>query len=388
MSNKTKSDKNSNSTEEKVGNHDELTSTDSRDEVVLNNSTLNRNDVFLGRGGNLWKKEGNARLREICFSFMPQYDNGPKLDKPQLAQSIVHKIKAMNPPGRFLKKKRKSPEPSSLNSFTLEEMWVEVSDDVAIEKVSQVFRDIRRLPKSPDGRRKKRTMESDEQKGEEKRTKMKNNTIMSSSFCSSTTVPQNNFTDRNDATNVFDAQGFYAAPHGYHEWWSHNGCPPQGKSCTHPPHMIEPLHPLRQHHSNIQNLDCYNSFYDKNHALYQQVRTPKTGLSMVQEDYMMSSFNRQQPPYCYSFPVEARPHPHSMAELRNNYFHDYQNENHFNSINNFQVTGQTKSPMPPQTTLSTNARYQNSYLNIKYDDDSGFAPRQSLSWNFPDNKQS
>lgn len=371
MSNNSDSVVNTKAVDANVNNHEESTSKDSG-EVVLNNNSLNRNDVFLGRGGNLWRKEGNATLREICFSLMPQYENCPKIDKPQLALSIVHKIKAMDPPGRFLKKKNLS-EPISLNSSTLEQFWLEVSDDVASEKVSQVFRDIRRLPKSSssDSTPRKRIYESAD-KQQEKRTKM--NTTMSSFPIA---APKNLSTVQNDAVKDCDAQeGFYAAPRGYprgypRDWWSHkNGCPPQGKS-------LEPLPALLNHNSNNQNLSYSTGFIDKNHTPYHQARTPKTDVSMVHEDYMMSSFYRQPPPpYCYSFP-EALPCPYSMAEFENNYYYDYQNENHFNPINKFHANGQKKSPLMPQD--STNLTYQNSYHNTKYENDWTFSHRQSLS---------
>ena len=108
---------------------------------------LNQNDVFLGRGGNLWRKEGNHRLRNLCLTYNQRYNNVQKAKKPVIARAIVGKVKAMDPPGRFLKKRSEiseSPECVSSNSDVSTSNWVEVDDDIAAEKVSQVFRDIRR----------------------------------------------------------------------------------------------------------------------------------------------------------------------------------------------------------------------------------------------------
>ncbi len=94
------------------------------------------NDILLGRGGNGFKHLGNQKLRDISNGYFYRYNNVKKSEKPLIVKAIWEQFKAMDPPGRFLKRK-----PSSAPD---EECWVEVSEEVGIEKVSQVLRDLRR----------------------------------------------------------------------------------------------------------------------------------------------------------------------------------------------------------------------------------------------------
>lgn len=116
-----------------------ITTTEKEDERIV--KSPNQNDIFLGRGGNMWRKEGNNRLRNICQQWNHKYNSVPKAKKPMIAKTIVDQVKAMEPPGRFLKKRCESSGVSDI-------AWEEVDDSVAIEKVSQLFRDIRRTPRS------------------------------------------------------------------------------------------------------------------------------------------------------------------------------------------------------------------------------------------------
>jgi hypothetical protein len=99
-------------------------------------TTLNENDVLLGRGGRVYMYNGNQQLRDLAQSHLSNYNRAVKSGKPLIAKEITSKIQTMYPPGRFLKKVSKKNE------------WREVSNVVAVEKVSQVLRDIRRRSSS------------------------------------------------------------------------------------------------------------------------------------------------------------------------------------------------------------------------------------------------
>jgi hypothetical protein len=98
--------------------------------------TLNENDILLGRGGALWKNKGNENLRSLASMYMNRYNSVPKFKKIFIAKSIVSKLQHLDPPGRFLRKVTDHEDGSVY--------WVEASEDKAIEKVSQVLRDLRR----------------------------------------------------------------------------------------------------------------------------------------------------------------------------------------------------------------------------------------------------
>ena len=102
-------------------------------------------DVLLGRGKPLQKHPGNLRYHHIVESYHGQYENAAKLEKTNLAKTIVQRMKASG--GRFLKQDGIG--------------WLEIDDDAARYKVSHTFRNHRiaarvqdRKKKGADNRRK------------------------------------------------------------------------------------------------------------------------------------------------------------------------------------------------------------------------------------------
>ena len=87
-------------------------------------------DVLLGRGKTLQDHSGNVILRRLITEYMPEYRNVPKREKGNVAWKVVIAIKELG--GRFLKR-----EPDG--------WWVEVSDEVAREKISMTYRTSRSL---------------------------------------------------------------------------------------------------------------------------------------------------------------------------------------------------------------------------------------------------
>lgn len=68
----------------------------------------NENDVLCGRGGRINSHAGNVQFRDIIHSRKKEYlaPTTKKLEKAHIAAAIVNDIRAMDPPGRFLKEDR------------------------------------------------------------------------------------------------------------------------------------------------------------------------------------------------------------------------------------------------------------------------------------------
>lgn len=81
-----------------------------------------------GRGGLTNNARGNIFFRHLCKLKQDEYLKATKREKAGVAREIVQAIKALNPPGRFLKKTPKGE-------------WEEISDRKAREKTSQALRE-------------------------------------------------------------------------------------------------------------------------------------------------------------------------------------------------------------------------------------------------------
>ena len=86
-------------------------------------------DVLCGRGGGTNHHRGNAHWRKLVNSNKRLYLSLPKKQKALVAKSIVHTIRAQNPPGRFLAR-------NPANS-----LWSDIGDQKAAEKTSQALRE-------------------------------------------------------------------------------------------------------------------------------------------------------------------------------------------------------------------------------------------------------
>jgi hypothetical protein len=89
-------------------------------------------DVLFGRGKPIQKRPGNKLLRLLIDQNSQRYNRAPRLEKRAIANEIVQGIKSNNGkfPGRFLR----------LCGSTEQQGWKQVSDAVAIDKVSHCFR--------------------------------------------------------------------------------------------------------------------------------------------------------------------------------------------------------------------------------------------------------
>lgn len=101
------------------------------------------NDILLGRGGYNNRHIGNQKLRELARAYSSHYQASSKKGKASLSRELVQQIHLQNPPGRFLKKEEGVWEDGKFKKKKKKAKgaWVEVNDEYAKEKVSQVLRD-------------------------------------------------------------------------------------------------------------------------------------------------------------------------------------------------------------------------------------------------------
>lgn len=90
-------------------------------------------DVLMGRGRGVQENLGNVRFRYVVETYRNRYDEARKKEKTQLTMEIVRRVNELG--GRFLKQ----------DNDSLVGPWIEVSIDVAREKVAHSLRDKRRV---------------------------------------------------------------------------------------------------------------------------------------------------------------------------------------------------------------------------------------------------
>jgi len=118
--------------------------------IIENPFGVHDHDILCGRGAFVNGHVGNQRLRKLAQERKTAFDAGNYTDKRSLANEIVSIIKALDPPGRFLKKASKKPDDSAKEEGKDDEPkepeseWEELNDEKAIHKACQVMRDIDR----------------------------------------------------------------------------------------------------------------------------------------------------------------------------------------------------------------------------------------------------
>jgi hypothetical protein len=124
--------------------------------IIENPFGVHDHDVLSGRGAFVNGHVGNSRLRTLALERKTQFDSGNYTEKRSLATEIVQIVRALKPPGRFLKKVSAkaaaaaaalAAEKDSTDKDApkgLDDGWEELSDEKAIHKACQVMRDIDR----------------------------------------------------------------------------------------------------------------------------------------------------------------------------------------------------------------------------------------------------
>lgn len=103
---------------------------------------VNDHDVLSGRGVNIAHHPGNQRFRTLVTTradenYCTHYSAS---EKRAVAEEIIKHIKALDPPGRFLKRDTRV----KTNSRGLNGPWIEISQREAIKKTCQALRDCNR----------------------------------------------------------------------------------------------------------------------------------------------------------------------------------------------------------------------------------------------------
>jgi len=65
---------------------------------------LTHTDVLLGRGVGTNRRAGNIYFREVVSQHVEEYLISTKTHKMEITRSVIDRIHALNPPGRFLEK--------------------------------------------------------------------------------------------------------------------------------------------------------------------------------------------------------------------------------------------------------------------------------------------
>lgn len=119
--------------------------------IIENPFGVHSHDVLSGRGAFVNGHVGNNRLRNLALERKAQFDAGNYTEKRALATEIVHIIRSLKPPGRFLKKvtakkgaAAKDDDDAKDPQKEFESEWEELVDEKAIHKACQVMRDIDR----------------------------------------------------------------------------------------------------------------------------------------------------------------------------------------------------------------------------------------------------
>ena len=99
---------------------------------IVHVAVPSRKDVLSGTGKRVQMHIGNVRYRKLVEDCYETYDNGTVAQKKQITEEIVDIIKTSG--GRFLKDDGMG--------------WREVEDEIARQKVSGVFRNVRKVTKN------------------------------------------------------------------------------------------------------------------------------------------------------------------------------------------------------------------------------------------------
>ena len=105
----------------------------SKRQTKVYTETVQKNDVLCGRGNGVNRHSGNIQLRDFINQEKEAYLTSLKKDKKKFAKDILTKIKAQNPPGRFLRMDKDTPL-----------LWYEIPDEGkkgALEKIRQGLRE-------------------------------------------------------------------------------------------------------------------------------------------------------------------------------------------------------------------------------------------------------
>jgi len=127
-------------------------------------------DVLSGRGNYVNHHAGNEHFRSLVKKHKKDYVASPKAQKPIFSSLIYDEIRAMNPPGRFLKQ-----DPQT-------KLWSDIGKKKALDKTRQALRE--GAPDLIKGDGDEESNEEKQPKAKKSRTNRKGNDSLSSSLAS------------------------------------------------------------------------------------------------------------------------------------------------------------------------------------------------------------
>lgn len=92
-------------------------------------SKPHHHDVLYGRGNNINSNPGNKFFRELVKAVRVSYVAATKQKKPLYAKLVVHTIRNLDPPGRFLQRNDG------------DSLYYDVGDKRAVDKARQALRE-------------------------------------------------------------------------------------------------------------------------------------------------------------------------------------------------------------------------------------------------------
>ncbi|KAK1744371.1 hypothetical protein QTG54_004907 [Skeletonema marinoi] len=96
---------------------------------ISSDDKLTHTDVLLGRGVGTNRRAGNIYFREVVSQHVEEYLISTKTHKMEITRSVIDRIHALSPPGRFMEKDEVS------------DRWRECEMKRAHEKTAQALRD-------------------------------------------------------------------------------------------------------------------------------------------------------------------------------------------------------------------------------------------------------
>ena len=97
---------------------------------LSNITDIHDHDVLCGRGNNINSHQGNQFFRKLVKQIRVEYVATPKQEKADFAKLVVHAIRNLNPPGRFL-----------IKDDNTDAFYYDIGDRKAVDKTRQALRE-------------------------------------------------------------------------------------------------------------------------------------------------------------------------------------------------------------------------------------------------------
>ncbi|KAL3908865.1 MAG: hypothetical protein SGARI_002874 [Bacillariaceae sp.] len=120
----------------------EITDCSNAASALIADSDIKDSDVLFGKEKKVVNHPGNAQFRQIIDMYLPSYEAAPRGEKNNITRVIVDHVRGAS--GRFLKRGPSSSVRNGGASTVGSNGWVEVSTEVAHDKITHAFRNRRK----------------------------------------------------------------------------------------------------------------------------------------------------------------------------------------------------------------------------------------------------